>query len=907
MTEKTILIADDNPGVLHLLEEMIQTEGHRVILAQNGKEAVEAVETRPIDIAILDIRMPVMDGIEALKRIKEIDQTIEVLIITAFADLESLRLTIDEYGAFDYLVKPFNIAESTNVIRNALLKQEFRDQKKIINKELQNRIVQLENDFEERTRQLRESQIKYKEIVENSNDVIIAIQDGKLKFANPKTLALTGYTQKEILDFPFIEMVHPENRAMVEKRHIRLIQGQDFPAIYSFRALRKNGEPFWVEDSAVRTMWEGKPAVLSFIRDISKSKRVEEALMASNKKYSLLVENSPDIIYVLNHEGKFSFAGGAIKGLLGFAPEDLMGKHFTSIIWPEDIEKAHWHFNERRTGKRATRMLELRLKKRQQEGTPINLSDLTIELDAFGMYDMPVSEKGKRFVGTYGVARDISQRKHIEEALRESEKKYRTLVENANDAIFIVQDGVVKFPNPKTEELIGYCEEELTKIPFANFIHPEDRDMVLERSNPSTYSFRITSKSGKELWVQINCVLITWEGRPATLNFIRDITQERKLEAQFQQAQKMEAIGTLAGGIAHDFNNLLTGIVGNAYLVLMETDSSHPHFKHLKGIENYVKSAADLTRQLLAFARGGKYEVKPTNLNELVKKSSRMFGRTKKEIRIHRKYQKDIRAVEVDQGQIEQVVLNLYVNAWQAMPGGGDLYIETENVQLDKNYGKPYHVEPGNYVKISITDNGVGIDEATKQRIFEPFFTTKELGRGTGLGLASAYGIIKNHGGIINVYSEKDKGTTFTIYLPASEKEVLKYKEVSTEVLKGTETILLVDDEDMIIDLGEKILKEWGYTVLLARSRKEAIEIYKENQDKIDMIILDMIMPEMGGGETYNRIKEINPNIKVLLSSGYSINVQAKEILERGCNGFIQKPFNMKGFSHKLREILDKK
>jgi len=499
--------------------------------------------------------------------------------------------------------------------------------------------------------------------------------------------------------------------------------------------------------------------------------------------------------------------------------------------------------------------------------------------------------------------------------LKESEEKYRLLVENANDAIFIAQDEVVKFPNPKTEAMIGYPSEELARIPFIDLIHPEDRDMVLDRKKrrlkgeepPGTYSFRIINRAGEELWVQLNTVLITWEGRPATLNLLRDITQQRRLEAQFQEAQRMESLGTLAGGIAHDLNNILMGIQGNASLMLLDTDSGHPHSDRLENIEQGVRSGAELTKELLGFAMGGKYEVRSTNLNELTRRSSDMFGRTKKEIAIHTEYQSDIWPVEVDQGQIEQVLLNLYVNAWQAMPGGGDLYIQTENVTLDKDYLRPFDLEPGRYIKISVTDTGVGMDKAAQPRIFEPFFTTKEMGRGTGLGLASVYGIIKNHGGIINVYSVKGKGTTFTIYLPASEKEVEVVEEgkVPDKALKGTETVLLVDDEDMIIDVGEGFLKNLGYNVLLARSGKEAIEIYEKNKDKIDIVILDMIMPEMGGRETYDRMKEINPDIKVLLSSGYSINGQASEILERGCDGFIQKPFNMKELSQGVREILD--
>jgi CheY-like chemotaxis protein len=392
-----------------------------------------------------------------------------------------------------------------------------------------------------------------------------------------------------------------------------------------------------------------------------------------------------------------------------------------------------------------------------------------------------------------------------------------------------------------------------------------------------------------------------------TLKEMREKIQQQALQSMelFHQGQKIEAMGTLAGGIAHHFNNLLMGIQGRASLMLIDIDPSHLFYGHLKKIEEHVISAADLTKQLLGLAGKGKYEVRSTDLNELIKKTSRMFGRTEKEIKIHCRFQEDLWAVEIDQEQIEQVMMNLYVNAWQAMPGSGDLNLETQNTKLDKNFSKLFSVEEGKYVKISVTDNGIGMDEATRQRVFEPFYTTKAMGRGAGLGLASAYGIIKNHDGIINVYSEKGEGTTFNIYLPASDKRVSGKKESTGEIIEGTEMILFVDDEDMIVHVGKQILNRLGYKVIIAKGGQEAIELYKENQEKIDMVILDMIMPDVGGKMAYEKLKEINPGIKVLLSSGYSVTGQAQEILDKGCNGFIQKPFNLKDLSLKLREILD--
>ncbi|MCJ7540599.1 MAG: PAS domain S-box protein [Desulfobacterales bacterium] len=511
---------------------------------------------------------------------------------------------------------------------------------------------------------------------------------------------------------------------------------------------------------------------------------------------------------------------------------------------------------------------------------------------------------------------EILIRQQAEEALRESENKYRTVLEANPDSVIVYdKTGKVTYLNPTFTNVFGWTLEECLGKKMDMFIPEKDlsetHEMIkklLAGENLLAIQTHQNTKSGDVIPVSISsAIFYDSEYQPAgSVVNLRDIREQKKLETQIHQAQKMEAIGTLAGGIAHDYNNLLMAILGNTSLMAFDLRSDHPHYERLKNIEKYVQSGADLTKQLLGLAKGGKYEVKPIDINDVMRKSSEMFNRTKKEIRIHSNYQKDLWRVEADTSQIEQVLLNLYVNASQAMPEGGELYLQTENVTLDDGYTRYLSLKGGNYVKISVTDTGTGMDDNIKKRIFDPFFTTKDIGRGTGLGLASAYGIVKNHRGIINVYSEIDKGSAFNIFLPASTKEVKQDMLMNQKSLKGTGTILLVDDEDMIIDVCSQILASLGYMPLLARSGKEAIDVYQRNRDRIVMVILDMIMPGMGGGETYDRLKKIDSEIRVLLSSGYSLDGQASEIIDRGCNGFIQKPFNVIQLSRKIKEVLGK-
>jgi two-component system cell cycle sensor histidine kinase/response regulator CckA len=512
-----------------------------------------------------------------------------------------------------------------------------------------------------------------------------------------------------------------------------------------------------------------------------------------------------------------------------------------------------------------------------------------------------------------GVATDITDEKRAVKAVMEAKEDWENTFDAITDMVMLLNNEheIIRV-NRAAAEALGTDKASLVGKKCYEAVHRQNRPTrgcplarTIKTWEPHTTELTEPKLGGTFLCSTSPIINPAGELTGYT-HSLKDITEPKRLEAQLRHAQRMEAIGTLAGGIAHDFNNVLMGIQGHTSLVSLHMDPDHPHFGHLKGIEDMVQRGAELTRQLLGFARGGKYEVKPTDLNELVEKSTEMFGRTKKEIRIHTKHQKGIWTVEVDQAQIEQVLLNLYVNAWQAMREGGNLYIQTKNITLDENYVKPYKLRPGRYVTISVTDTGVGMDETTQEMIFDPFFTTKEMGRGVGLGLASVYGIIKSHDGIINVDSKEGEGTTFNIFLPATDEKIIHEDPLPEDLLKGSETLLIVDDEDMIINICKRLLQEIGHKVLIAKSGKEALEIYEKNKDEIAMVILDMIMPDMGGGETYDKLKEIDPQVKVLLASGYSINGKASEILARGCNGFIQKPFTMENLSHKINEILDK-
>jgi PAS domain S-box-containing protein len=559
-------------------------------------------------------------------------------------------------------------------------------------------------------------------------------------------------------------------------------------------------------------------------------------------------------------------------------------------------------------------------------GVPLKINDEVIGVMAAQCYDAlhDFDEIDLEVLHSVSdqVALAIERKKHGKEIVA-GEKKYRNIIESIEDGYYeIGLDGKLVLANRALCDMVGYSEQQLIGMKTTEYMSDQTINKVAEgvaaalsgKQSKKTLELTFHCKNGNTLYAEtVISTILNEDGETTGCRGIaRDITERKAakksrkaLEEKLQQAQRLESLGTLAGGIAHDFNNLLMGIQGKTTLMLNDLMPTHPHFLQLKNIEGYVESAAALTTRLLGFARGGKYEVRPADLNSLVEKSIQMFGRAKKEISISTALQSDLWPTEVDSNQIEQVLLNLLVNAGQAMKRGGTITVTTKRLVLEKADARFHDIEAGNYVELILSDTGEGMDNQIIQKIFDPFFTTKDIGHGTGLGLAMVYGIIRNHSGAISVKSTLNEGTSFSILLPATDKSIQTEAEILPTIENGSETVLLVDDEPMIIEVGREMLSALGYEVLTAASGQEAINAYSENKDLIDLLMIDMIMPHMNGGELFDRLKDINPTARVLLCSGYSIDGQAREILDRGCEGFIQKPFNMSQLSLKIREILN--
>jgi PAS domain S-box-containing protein len=531
---------------------------------------------------------------------------------------------------------------------------------------------------------------------------------------------------------------------------------------------------------------------------------------------------------------------------------------------------------------------------------------------------------GARCEMLQAVLMDIDARKQAEKKVADDEIKYRKIIESIQEGYFETDlDGRITFCNKALLHLSGYKHHELIGKTFRDVAAPRTvRIMqttfgkVLKTGREASVSnYEVFHKSGHTLIIEFAAGLrLNQQDEPIGFHgILRDVSdqikaleKQKQIQSQRNQVKKMDALGTLAGGLAHGFNNVLMAIQGNLSLIRMNLSADHPMQKHLERINQSTEKGSQLAREILSFAKIGKFVVMPTNLNKILKSTSRMFVRANSKLKIHELYQDELWKTYVDRVQIGQVLLSLFMNAAEAMPNGGDLYLQSENVTLDESYTRPFDAKPGRYIKISVTDSGPGLDDETKQRIFEPFFTAYRPLRYDGLGLAATYGTVKSHNGIINVYSEKEHGTTFTIYLPAAVSESPQATGTK-ESARGNETILLVDDDEIAARLGRDILERYGYRIMVASSGGEAVEVYDAYQDQIQLVLLDMILPDGNGEQVYMELQRRNPNVLVVLASGYNVNKHIQALLNIGCIDFVQKPFQSKLLSEKIRLALDKK
>jgi PAS domain S-box-containing protein len=754
---------------------------------------------------------------------------------------------------------------------------------------------------------LRASEERFRSLTESTSDWIWEVdQYGIYTYSSPKVKDLLGYEPNEIIGkSPFDLMPIDELQRISEIAHSIIESRMPFAALENTN-LHKDGRRVILETSGVPIFDKDRNFLgyRGIDRDITDRKKAEEEIMNHLSLLNSTIESTADGLLVVDRDGKivkFNHKFLRIWNIPESIVESLDDDKALSFVLDQLKDPENF----------LSKVKELYARPNEKSFDVIEFKDGRY----FERYSQPQEIEGKIF-GRVWSFRDVTDKKKAIASLKASEEKYRLLFENASDAIFVAQDEIIKFPNPQLSQLMGYSSEELTSKPFKHFIHPEDSDMVVEMHKkrlqghnvPITYSFRAITKTGEILWVEANKVIITWEERPATLTFLRDITQQKKMEAQLLQAQKMEAIGQLAGGVAHDFNNLLTAIIGYGHLLKSETSKDDRMSAYVGQILNAAEKAAILTNDLLTFSRKQIINPKPVNLNNIIENMESLLLRViGEDIELSTVLTDTDLTIVADSTQIDQILMNLATNAQDAMPKGGSLIIRTDRVEINGDYISTYgYGKPGSYALLSVEDTGTGMVEDIKGRIFEPFFTTKEVGKGTGLGLAMVYGIVKQHDGYINVYSEPGRGTTFKILLPLIHSTVKEAKPDNLIKVKGgTETILIVEDDKQVRSLLKEILTNAGYHIIEAVDGDDALAVFQKNEDSIHLLILDVIMPKKNGKEVYEQIKRVKYDMKVIFVSGYSADIIYKKgILEVGMN-FISKPVSPDDLLIKVRDVLD--
>lgn len=898
----TVLVVNDNSNQLDFTQFILERAGYKVLRAEHGAMGLEIAKAQSPDLIVSDVMMPVMNGIDMCRRIRELPNLHRIPVLLMSALRVDSRSAVEGFraGADDYLEIPF---EQTRFIAKV---ERLFDRKR--DEEAHIQLIKTQNALRESRTEL--ASIKF--ALDESTIVAITDPKGNITYLNENLCKISKYSHKELLsqDYRIINSGH-HPKEFFAALWTTISSGNVWKGEIKNRA--KDGSYFWIDTTIVPVFDDDqKPQkYITISHDITESKEAEESLQRSETYYRALIENASDLISILNSDGTMRFESPSLKRILGYETEELIGNSSFEFLHPDDLEKAHHAFDE--ITRNPNKTIEVEVRFRHKNGHWRHFAcTLTNLLDNFAIK------------GIVSNAFDITERKRTEEALRESEERYRILFDNNPLPMWVIDSETLAFQAVSTAAInhYGYSYQEFLAMTVADILPSEDVFALLKNLSDSPdklYNadlWKHVKKDGTIIDVEITSHDLVFGGRRSQLVLINDVTEQkwaekalRHSEEQLRQSQKLESVGRLAGGIAHDFNNMLTAINGYSDLILARLPADDPLRRNVEEIKKAGERSAELTRQLLAFSRRQILQAKVLDLNKVISDTTIMLQRLiGEDIQLITSLSSDVGYIEADPGQLSQVLLNLVVNSRDAMPKGGSIVIETESIYLSEQYaGQHISVKPGNYMMLAVSDTGIGMNEETKKQIFEPFFTTKEIGKGTGLGLSTVYGIVKQSGGNIWVYSEIGKGTTFKIYLPKIT-QIPKTPENSsnaTDIHKGSETVLLVEDEEIVRRLSREVLELCGYKVIEAENGIAALAVCEIYEKEIDLLMTDVVMPQMGGRELAQILMQTYPQMRVLFTSGYTDDAIVRHgIIDVGMN-FIQKPFTFESLSQKVRELFD--
>ncbi|NOY77603.1 MAG: PAS domain S-box protein [Calditrichaeota bacterium] len=752
--------------------------------------------------------------------------------------------------------------------------------------------------------ELRDSEARFRIIAENFQSGIAIFKDDSFLYLNPVGAQILEIQQEDAPTLKWKPFIHPDDRQMVVHHLSDIVNGSIGSIRLETRITTQNGKNRWVDFNAKMIDSDGGFVVLTNFIDITDRKKMEIRLRHSEEKYRNLVESEVTGFFVYDGT-KFLYFNQYLTQITEYSAHELQKLRVWDLfVHKEEIEKLRQNASMRLKGESPPPLIEFSI--RTKSG---RIRDILGYVSHVIYESQPAIQ---------GILLDITEKKQLERQLAEQAKIFTAIYNATNNGLSIITpDYRIERANKVAFQLYGsnvegrHCYEVFqhrdSVCPFCptkrTFETGESQSEVVpypDAKHPTGYislrTYPLKDEEGK-----ITRVIENYQ----------DVTEQKKLEEKLIQAQKMESVGTLAAGIAHDFNNLLGGIIGYTSLIQLEDQLDDSVMELINAIEDTAKRASNLTKQLLGFARKGKYENKPVQLNDIL---DEVYGiitlRLQKKITIKRHYAKNLKLVMGDPSQFQQVLLNICLNAIDAMPDGGTLTLRSECIENDPSFRKKFPQPTASaYVHIAIRDTGVGMDSDTLSKIFDPFFTTKSPGKGTGLGLSMVYGIIKNHNGFLDVESEIGVGTEFHIYLPAKKTSSYpkKGKLMEKSFQSGKGRILIVDDEDVIRTVLSRMLVRMGFSVSMASDGQEAIQLFRESPENFDLIIIDMLMPVMDGKETFQALKSLDPHVRVLLSTGYTLDESAQSLIDQGVLGYLHKPYNINELSKKLEAILFQK